>query len=168
MILADLGDLPGWPLPDVHVEPLDNRQVLKLTEIRSCNFWKNSLSESIGSSKYIGVGISRARQILVLPNVEQVEGKMEERSQKIVGKPNLHTNPNNRHGQTLGESRLLNDPTPDARLRGTPSMSHLMTKTSELTQLPDHTLLVSPETHDPGISQIVSHIECIRVCSCMR
>jgi hypothetical protein len=63
-------------------------QVLELTEIRSWNFWKNSsLSESTGSSKYIGVGIGRARQILVLLNVEQVGGEIEERSQKISENP---------------------------------------------------------------------------------
>jgi hypothetical protein len=33
-------------------------------------------------------------------------------------------------------------------------------------QLPDHLLLVSSETHDSGIPQIVSRVGCIRFCSC--
>jgi hypothetical protein len=59
---------------------------LELTEIRSWNFGNSSLSESTGSNKHIGVGIGRVRQIIVLLNVEQVEGKIEERSQKASEK----------------------------------------------------------------------------------
>ena len=65
--------------------------------------------------------------------------------------------------QTLGESRLLDDPASDAHLR---QVSRSIIKIGELTQLPDHLLLVSPEIHDSGISQIVSRVECIQFCSC--
>jgi hypothetical protein len=46
---------------------------------RNWKIWKNSsLSESTGSGKYIGEGIGRARQLLVLLNAEQVGEEIEQ------------------------------------------------------------------------------------------